>query len=68
VITIIAPFILIMRQSSEPKPTYLKYSPVTGYFEQDDPETDPRGYDFVGAMTCQFEKILIVFRPAITSV
>jgi hypothetical protein len=25
----------------------MKYSPVTGYFEQDEPETDPRGYDFV---------------------
>lgn len=47
VITIVVPFLLIMGSSSDPESTYLKYSPVTGYFEQDDPETDPRGYDYV---------------------
>lgn len=37
----------MMGQSPESKSTYLKYSPVTGYFEQDEPGTDPREYDFV---------------------
>lgn len=46
---------LMMGQSSEAKSTHLKYSPVTGYFEQDDPETEPRGYDFVSGLTSRFE-------------
>jgi hypothetical protein len=40
-----------MGQSPDSNSTYLKYSPVTGYFEQDEPGTDPRGYDFVSPMT-----------------
>jgi hypothetical protein len=47
VVTIIVPFFLMMGESSGPKSTYLKYSTVTGYFEQDDPNTESRGYDFV---------------------
>jgi hypothetical protein len=47
VITIVVPFFLMMGESSDPKSTYLKYSTVTGYFEQDDPKTEARGYDFV---------------------
>ncbi|KAN0108244.1 phosphoglycerate mutase [Hyaloscypha variabilis] len=46
VITIIAPFLFMMGQSPDSKTTHLQYSTVTGYFEQDEPDTDPRGYDF----------------------
>ncbi|TAQ91405.1 hypothetical protein B7494_g189 [Chlorociboria aeruginascens] len=30
----------------EPSPEYIKYTTITGYFQQDDPATIPDGYDF----------------------
>jgi hypothetical protein len=54
VITLIVPFLLMAGQSSESTATHLKYIPVAGYFEQDEPETNPRGYDFVSS---------IIYRP-----
>jgi len=43
--TIVAAFIVIMGES-QPEPSYLKYSTVTGYFLQDEPSTDPKTFDF----------------------
>ena len=70
VITIIVPFFLMMGESSDAKATYLKYSTVTGYFEQDDPKTEARGYDFVHFLYRMLiqEQQLTLFRPAITLV
>ena len=36
-----------MAWSSTPKLSHLKYSTVTGYFEQDDPNTESHRYDYV---------------------
>jgi len=32
---------------------YIKYSTVTGYFQQDDPATDPNTFDYVGMRRTQ---------------
>jgi len=36
-----------MGRSSGSEHEYLKYSTLTGYFQQDDPTTDPLSYDFI---------------------
>ena len=54
----------MMGESSGPESTYLKYSPVIGYFEQDEPETDPRGYDFVSFKVSRPEVNADMFQAA----
>lgn len=38
---------LLKRSGESDGPTYIKYSTVTGYFQQDDLATEPKGFDFV---------------------
>lgn len=44
-LTIFATFIVMMGESNTPR--HMTYTTVTGYFQQDDPNTDPKGFDFV---------------------
>lgn len=48
VATVIVALLVIMGEASAPTPKYLKYTTVTGYFQQDDPATDDRNFDYVG--------------------
>ena len=43
--TIFATFVVMMGESNIPQ--YIKYTTVTGFFQQDDPATDPNGFDYV---------------------
>jgi hypothetical protein len=46
--TIIIAFLIMMSGSDA---QYLKYTTVTGFFQQDDPSTDPKGFDYVRLRT-----------------
>ncbi|KAF8862429.1 phosphoglycerate mutase family protein [Acephala macrosclerotiorum] len=35
-----------MGEAPKPEETYLKFSTVTGYFQQDEPATDPKSFDY----------------------
>jgi hypothetical protein len=46
--TIIVAFWILIGRSKEPEMGHhIEYSTVTGYFLQDDPATEPQGFDFV---------------------
>jgi hypothetical protein len=48
VATIVIAFLVIMSEAPpQHEEEYLRFSTVTGYFLQDDPETDPNGFDYV---------------------
>lgn len=54
--TLVVAFLIFMGDApAAPEQEYLKFSTVTGYFLQDDPETDPNGFDYVSAMQNWFE-------------
>lgn len=44
-LTVCATFVVMMGESNIPQ--YLKYTTVTGFFQQDDPATEANGFDFV---------------------
>ncbi len=47
VATVIIAFMVMMGETPTPKEEHTKYSTVTGYFLQDDVDTDPKTFDFV---------------------
>lgn len=52
VATVCVAFFVIMGEAPTPEgeyARYLKFSTVTGYFQQDDPATDPKAFDYVSA-------------------
>lgn len=51
-------FLLMMSGSDD---HYPQYSTVTGYFKQDDPATDPKGFDYVCIiMVWSFDSVTIL--------
>ncbi len=52
VATVFVAFFVIMGEAPKPEGEYLKYSTVTGYFLQDDLETDPSTFDYVSLTSC----------------
>ncbi|KAH6674129.1 histidine phosphatase superfamily [Halenospora varia] len=44
--TVIVAFMVMMGESPQPAPEYIKYSTVTGYFQQDDHNTDDKKFDY----------------------
>ena len=44
--TIVIAFMMLMMNESD-TPQYIRYTTVTGFFLQDDPDTEPKGFDYV---------------------
>ena len=41
-------------------PQYLKYTSVAGFFQQDDPATEPNGFDYVSFAGIHEKQMLMV--------
>jgi hypothetical protein len=50
-LTIVVFFLVMMGEAETPK--YIRYSTVTGFFQQDDPATDASTFDYVSASIAQ---------------
>lgn len=57
-----------MAESPKPTPEYIRFSTVTGYFQQDDPITEDRGFDYVSAVRFVDLHTLIALRQKQISV
>ena len=60
-VTVFAAFVVMMGESDIPQ--YLKYTVVAGFFQQDDPATEAKGFDYVSASSLQEDLELMLFRP-----
>ena len=58
--TIVVAFMVMMGESNVPQ--YIEYTTVTGFFQQDDPATEPNGFDYVSTSNPQLRRELMLFR------
>lgn len=49
--TLFAVYFVIMGETPKPEATYLKFETVRGYFLQDEPGTEEKGFDYV-SLSC----------------
>jgi hypothetical protein len=57
-VTVFATFVVMMGESNIPQ--YLKYTTVSGFFQQDDPATEPKGFDYVNILSLMVEHELML--------
>lgn len=57
--TFVVAVFMIMGETAPPDVEYVKLSTVTGYFLQDDPDTEPRGFDYVSVVEVVTGKMLM---------
>ena len=71
VATIVVAFLVMMGESKSAEYTkhtkYIKYTTVTGYFQQDDPDTVSETFDYVSSFLASPEIGLTPYRQPITS-
>ena len=57
-VTVFATFVVMMRESNIPQ--YLKYTTVSGFFQQDDPVTEAKGFDYVNISSLEVKHELML--------
>lgn len=57
--TVCVAFFVIMGEAPKTEETHLEFSTVTGYFQQDEPATDPKSFDYVSDLKLCWKQSLI---------